>query len=457
MKNVLLEEIEGELVQPENGASTSTARPGNAAGILTEYNEAAAVALALKSMPPLKTVGDTWREYRAGAWRLTDFNGFRPAVLSVMADAIVSHRRSLDVLRHIEGLKQVAESDFRSFYRFDGDAVLVNAVNGIVRVEPDYQVELLAHDPGHNFTRQLEAAYIPQAPRPNFERVLAEALPDGEDRALLQLFAGSLLYPSCKYEAALVFYGPGGTGKSTVAEAIASIFGTELVERIGLSSICDAKTYYLPKLKHVAVNLGTELDALEVGESGNFKALVSGEAVAVRPIYGAPFTMSTTAKLWFLSNNLPRFKHGTDAEQRRTRFLRFDKVPAVKDVDLKQRLIAERDGIVLWCLEGLSRLLSLREMPLGGAESKATHERFAVSNDPIGTFIATRCRFDCAAHVSKEHFQAALVEYCEANAITCDDTRWIFRQLWDRYPQLKDARLTDGDSRIRVIKGLVLA
>ena len=224
-----------------------------------------------------------------------------------------------------------------------------------------------------------------------------------------------------------------------------------------MSNICDPKGYYLPKLKHVAVNLGTELDALEVGESGNFKALVSGENIAVRPIYGAPFTMNTTAKLWFLSNNLPRFKHGTDAEQRRTRFLRFDKVPAVKDVDLKTKLAGERDGIFVWALEGLSRLLTLPGMPQGGAESKQVHERFAASNDPIGTFIATRCQFDCTAHVSKEHFQAALVEYCESNAIACDDTRWIFRQLWDRYPQLKDARLTEGDSRIRVIKGLVLA
>lgn len=424
--------------------------------ILKQWNEAAAVALALKSMPLLKTVGDAWHEYRDGAWRLVDYNGYRPDVLSIMDASIASHKRSLDVLKHIEGLKQVPESDFKSFYALKGQTVILNAANGLLRVEPDYKVELLPHDSSHNFTRQLSAVYDPRARCPNFERVLAEALPDADDRTLLQLFAGSLLYPSCKYEAALVCYGPGGTGKSSIAEPIASLFGPELVERIGMSNICDPKGYYLPKLKHVAVNLGTELDALEVGESGNFKALVSGENIAVRPIYGAPFTMTTTAKLWFLSNNLPRFKHGTDAEQRRTRFLRFDKVPAAKDVDLKAKLIAERDGILLWTLEGLSQLLSLPAMPLGGAESKATHERFAVSNDPLGSFMAKRCRLDSKADAVKEHFKTALFEFFDAAAIPRENETWIFKQLWDRFPQIREAQETLSGKRVRVIKGVSL-
>ncbi len=57
----------------ENGADKVGAKR-----ILTEYNEAAAVALALESMPPIKTVGDCWREYRAGAWREIDYHRFRP-------------------------------------------------------------------------------------------------------------------------------------------------------------------------------------------------------------------------------------------------------------------------------------------------------------------------------------------------------------------------------------------
>ena len=305
-----------------------------------DYQEAAAVVLALEQMPPIKTVGRTWYAYEGGVWRTTNHHIFRPIALCVQDEESRSDYRAGQILRHIESSSQVHENTLRSFYMMDGDTVVLNAANGIVRVAPEGKVVLSKHDPGLNFTRQLEAGYDTLARCPTFSRVLKEALPDDDDRALLQHFVGSTLLPSCKYEAALVCYGPGGTGKGTIAEPIASIFGTELVERIGMSNICDPKGYYLPKLKHVALNLGTELDALEVSESGNFKLLVSGEPIDVRPIYGAPFTMSTTAKLWFLSNNMPRFKQGTDAEQRRMRFLRFDKKPAAKVVGLRDKIKA---------------------------------------------------------------------------------------------------------------------
>ena len=147
----------------ENGSDKVGAKK-----VLTEWNEAAAVALALESMPPLKTVGEVWREYRDGTWRETDYHRHRPGVLETMADSIKSNRHCLDVLKHIEGLKQVLESDFKSFYTLDGDAVLVNASNGIVRVEPDYILHLLPHDPAHNFTRQLSAVYTTARELPYF-------------------------------------------------------------------------------------------------------------------------------------------------------------------------------------------------------------------------------------------------------------------------------------------------
>ena len=61
--------------------------------------------------------------------------------------------------------------------------------------------------------------------------------------------------------------------------------------------------------------------------------------------------MRPVCKLMFLANSLPRFKHGTDAELRRARFLRFDVLPTEKDVTLKSKLTSERDGIFLWMVE----------------------------------------------------------------------------------------------------------
>ena len=210
--------------------------------------------------------------------------------------------------------------------------------------------ELLPHSPDYQFTRQTAARFNPDAAAPLFNRVLSEVLADPEDRELFKLCTGNFLYPDCRFETALVDYGEAGRGKSTVADPIASALGLDLVCRLSMSQVCDPRSYHLPGLRFAAVNLGTELTTADIAESGNFKTLVSGEPIEARPIYGKPFIMQTGCKLWFLANSLPRFKHGTEAELRRTRFLRFDYQPPEKDVTLKARLASELDGVFLFML-----------------------------------------------------------------------------------------------------------
>ena len=75
------------------------------------------------------------------------------------------------------------------------------------------------------------------------------------------------------------------------------------------------------------LNLGSELAGTEIETSATFKKLVSGESVEAREIYGRPEEIRSTCKLLFLTNLLPRFRQGTNAEERRLRLLHFDKEP----------------------------------------------------------------------------------------------------------------------------------
>ena len=47
------------------------------------------------------------------------------------------------------------------------------------------------------------------------------------------------------------------------------------------------------------------------------------------------------------------------------RFIRFDRIPDEKDVALKDKVRAERDGIFGLMVHYLQRLLPMREIPLG--------------------------------------------------------------------------------------------
>ena len=77
MKAETLDQVEVEVAKAAPSPDVPTDR------VLTEWNENAAVVLALKRMPPLKTVGAEWYEYRQGVWRMTSLHPFRPVVLSI--------------------------------------------------------------------------------------------------------------------------------------------------------------------------------------------------------------------------------------------------------------------------------------------------------------------------------------------------------------------------------------
>lgn len=419
----------------------------------TEFEYANRLAMLL---PPLKTCGNEWHAYESGAWRKIERSTLRPEAQNILPPIIRTARRESALLDHLEGRFQTGADSFVGFCKTDADgAILLNAGNGVVRINAR-GMTLEPHSADHLFRERLLANFDTGAKAKLFERVLGEVLPDPADRALFQLCAGNFLLPDCRFETALVCYGETGRGKSTVAEPVAEVLGPALVPRLTMSQICDPRSYHVPKLRHAAVNLGTELDAVELGDSATFKAIVSGEPVEARPIYGAPFTMRTTCKLWFLANCLPRFKHGTEAELRRTRFLRFDFLPPRRDLTLKAKLVLERDGVFQWMLAGLLELLNVPYIPIGGRDSKRVHERFRISNDPVGAFVSTCCHLDPAVRTSKETLAEAYRDFCERHDLPVALGGWFLRSLYERWPQLREIRPEAEGPRPRYIAGIQL-
>ncbi len=418
---------------------------------LTEFDFANALQARL---PPLRTCGPKWFAYRDGAYRESTRDIYRPAAQNILPPEMRTARREKALLDHLEGRCQIPQDQLAGALKFDGDGILINALNGIIRVAPEGEVTLFPHSPERNFTRSIACEYQPEATFELFETTLAQCLPDPADRELFQLCTGNFLYPDCRFEVALACFGEAGRGKSTIAEPVGATLGDGLVTRLGMSQICDPKSYSLPGLQFAAVNLGTELDSLAVDESGNFKTLVSGEPIEVRPIYGAPFTLRSSCKLWFLANGLPRFKNGTEAEMRRMRFIRFDYAPPQIDVTLKHRLLANKPGVLNFMIEGLRRLMTLREIPLGGDESREVHDRFRTSNDPIGTFVRECCELDVEGRAQKEHLHAAFVEFCGEKNLHAELPNHFLRRLYERFPQIRGAKARLGDERVPILTGI---
>lgn len=420
-------------------------------------------------LPVILTHDTRWRAYDEdeGYWKDVSRNAYRPvaqAILPKKHRTPSGERRLLDLL---EGRWQVSDPKiFKGVLRFEDDAldrVLINVSNGILRVTPD-SITLLDHDRRHGFTRILGSKFDATATNPLFLTTLETALPDPLDRDLFRHAVGNFLLPDCRFEVALNCFGEAGSGKDTLANPIIYTLDAGETERgivthLSLSQICDPNCYALAKLHYSCVNLCAELDARAIEESANFKKLVSGDSIETREIRQSPFTMASHCKVWSLTNELPRFKHGTAAELRRMRFLPFSQVITRDKIDttVKERLKRPCSGVLNYILSGLQDCLRLggRPMPYGGPASKAIHDRFACSNDPLGDFIKAYCQFAPAGHVERRLLHNCFVAYCEQRGFSAEVPEHFFRKLYDRYTQVQGARLGGGD-RPYIVKGLVL-
>ena len=361
------------------------------------------------------------------------------------------------VIRRIEGESQIHEDQLCGAAKFDEDgdgSVLIAVQNGVLRLPKGGEPELLSPNPAHGFTAALKVDWNKDAACPTFTRVLKESLPDGQDRELLLDVLATSLIPASWWEAALVLQGEAGTGKSTVMAPITAIYGSACPS-LSLADLCHPSGYKLAQLRNKLINLATELNTLEMDDTGLFKQLVSGEQFTAREIYGHPFGMCSTATLVFLANSLPRFKHGTDAEARRLRFVKFSNRVARPDVKLKDKVAMEAEGVFTLLVQRACSLLNGRKLADQGKYGQEVAKRFQVSNDPMGQFVVQCCKLGAKEWCRKDDLVVAFEVFRETNAIPIGfDSNVFFRTLYDRFQGVRQQQRQAGGVRERVVVGI---
>jgi putative DNA primase/helicase len=244
------------------------------------------------------------------------------------------------------------------------------------------------------------------------------------------------------------------TGKSTVSSVLPKIFG-DASSTLSMSDLCNPNGYKLAMLDRKLINISSELNTLEFEDSGLFKQLISGERFTARPIYGKPFEMAASATFVFLANSLPRFKHGTEAEIRRLKFVRFGRKPAVIDTELKPKVEADAPGVFAQLVRRAQELLAGRPLAPQGEWGMETSERFAIRNDPIGQFVKKECSLGSDKRCGKPELYSEFEEFRKQHAISDNLTENVFfRNLYDRFPGIKDSKIRLGGDRLRIITGI---
>ncbi len=238
----------------------------------------------------------------------------------------------------------------------DVDAHLLNVRNGILDLRT---MALSPHTHEHISTSQSPASFVPGATCPRFLNFMAEITRDDQElTGYLQEVTGyCALTNDTSHHAAFFIYGTGGNGKGTFVRITSSLVDPQLIfhatveqvtERFGAWTMIDKRLVILdePNIKEF--------------KSEIFRRYVSGEPTyAEKKNVAEMIPFKPRARFICTTNEPPRYDEANDANARRFHLIPFNnKFMGEKLVrNLAETIIAEeRDGILLWAIEGLRRL-----------------------------------------------------------------------------------------------------
>ncbi len=263
----------------------------------------------------------------------------------------------------------------------DRGTVCINLRNGTLTVGAD-GVQLRGFRPEDFLRYQLAFDYDPAATATTWLAFLCEMLPDPEAQRLLSEALALAFLPSSvrKLEKVPVLLGPGGNGKSVVAEVLTAVLGRANVSGHSLKLLTGSENGRAD-LQDRLINISSEIGGIT--DSDVFKLLASGEPVSAKILYQDVFTMSSYARLICNANKLPAEVENSHAFFRRFLIIPFSVTidPAKKDTNLSKKIIeTELPGVLNWILEGLARLLKQNDFSPCRAADQALQQYRHESN-----------------------------------------------------------------------------
>ena len=328
----------------------------------------------------------------------------------ITRDKMISHECKMSQITDTE--KQWRLNIQRSIHELNSNPYIINLKNGLYNVLED---TLVPHTPDYYSTVQLNVSYNTDAECPRFRQYLEEVI-DKSQIPLIQEMMGYFLVPVTRGQKCFVIVGEGGAGKSQLLLVLNEILlGRENVSNVSWQALNER--FKTAELFGKLANIFADLPTRNIDDNGIFKALVGEDYLTVEKKNKNPFSFQSTARLLFSCNNIPK-NYGDRSEgfYRRLIIIRFDHaVPEdKKDPDLLDKLRLEADGIFLFALEGLKRLMLNHYRFSETAANSKELQQYREESDSVLSFIKDCCMTDDSNSVSgsTELFNAYKA-YCE--------------------------------------------
>lgn len=267
---------------------------------------------------------------------------------------------------------------------------------------------------------RLPVAYTPNAPQPVKWLHFLSQLLTAEDIPTLQEFMGYCLIPSTKGQKMLILTGKGGEGKSRIGLVLRALLGSNM--NTGSIAKIETSPFARADLEHQLVMLDDDMKLEALPQTNNIKAIITAEL---------PMDLERKGRQSYQGDLYVRFLalgNGTlqSLYDRSVGFFRRQIILTVKEKDpnrrddpyLAEKLCSEAEGIFLWALEGLHRLID-NDYRFTISEAAKENMTAAVSEgNNIVEFLNSEgyIRFKADFEASSRELYSVYRLWCEDNA-----------------------------------------
>lgn len=268
---------------------------------------------------------------------------------------------------------------------------------------------------------RLPVAYCPDAQLPATWLEFLSQLLHEEDISTLQEFFGYCLIPSTRGQKMLLLSGKGGEGKSRVGIVLQALLGSNM--KTGSIAKVENSPFARADLQNMLVMVGDDMKMEALSQTNNIKAIVTAELPMDLEKKGQQ-SYQADLRVRFLA-----FGNGTlqALHDRSFGFFRRQIILEARERDpsrrddpyLADKLCSEKEGIFLWALEGLQRLIQNNFQFTLSQRAKANMEAAMADGNNVVEFMKSQgyFQFKADAEVSSRDFYYVYQLWCEDNAL----------------------------------------
>jgi putative DNA primase/helicase len=314
----------------------------------------------------------------------------RGAAASCRNPKIAAKISSAGTVAAVERLARADRRHAATSDEWDQDLWALNTPGGVVDLRTG---ALLPHDRVHRMTKIATAT--PQGDCPTWRQFLATvAGNDPQLQAYLARVIGYALTGVTVEHALFFLYGTGANGKSVFVNTIAAILGdyaTNAAMDTFMATQGERHPTDMASLRGARLVTSIETEQGRRWAESRLKSLTGGDKISARFMRQDFFEFTPQFKLVVAGNHKPAIRTIDEAMRRRLHLIPFTVTipPKERDKTLPERLLAERDGILAWAVQGcLEWQRNGLEPPT--AVMAATEEYFA-AEDALGRWLEECC------------------------------------------------------------------